>query len=64
MFLKSFATMNRYLDYFVECKATTYGLMLDANVFYGRIMQKLPLLVGQYEMVGTGLDAILKAGID
>ena len=42
---------NKYLEGFDETKATTYGLLVDANNLYGGIMQKFPLPLSDFEIV-------------
>ena len=61
VFSKRLSTMNnKYLSCYDEMKASTFGKMLDANNFYGGIMEKFPLPLKDFELdTETNLNAIL-----
>ena len=55
---------NNYLEGFDETKAGTYGFLVDANNFYGGIMQKFPLPLSEFEIVDVELSTILETAND
>ena len=61
VFSKRLSTMNnKYLSCYDEMKASTFGIMLDANNLYGGIMEKFPLPLKDFELdTETNLNAIL-----
>ena len=65
VFSKRLATMNsKYLEGFHETKATTYGLLVDANNLFGGIMQKFSLPLSEFEIVDVELSSIPKTAKD
>ena len=62
---KRLARMNKkYLKGFDETKAGTYGLLVNANILYGGILQKFPMPSSEFEIVGVEIRTVLKASND
>ena len=66
VFSKRLCTMNNeYLSCYDEMKASTYGIMLDANNLYGGIMEKFPLPLKDFQIdTNTQLSEILATSND
>ena len=66
VFSKRLSTMNnQYLSCYDEMKASTYGIMLDANNLYGGIMEKFPLPLKDFHMdSNTQLSEVLSTSND
>ena len=66
VFSKRLSTMNnQYLSCYDELKASTHGKMLDANNFYGGIMEKFPLPLKDFHMdSNTQLSEVLSTSND
>ena len=66
VFSKRLSIFNhKYLSCYDEMKASTYGIMLDANNLYGGIMEKFPLPLKDFELdTETQLSVILSTSND